>query len=246
MNATDLDLARRIPRALNRASDLTNALAADLKHVGDLDVVCARARTLARNLDYTVARAINRSNGPAPDLNRASDLAYNLTRDLANTRDLLLASELNYVHDMAAARAYADEIVRLVARADTRARSVAAARPRPGDVARSRPGDGDINQLHDPALTVARGQRGILTVARGQRGIEHVAPSAGFLLSVTARLLPAGDRAHFSEEFLSELWEVAHAGTGRLGQLAYSARQLGRAWSLRAELQGPHRRRAVP
>jgi hypothetical protein len=236
MNATDLDLARRIPRALNRASDLTNALAADLKHVGDLDVVCARARTLARNLDYTVARAINRSNGPAPDLNRASDLAYNLTRDLANTRDLLFASELNYVHDMAAARAYADEIVRLVARADTRARSVAAARPRPGDLARSRPGDGDINQLHDPALTVAR----------GQRGIEHVAPSAGFLLSVTARLLPAGDRAHFSEEFLSELWEVAHAGTGRLGQLAYSARQLGRAWSLRAELQGPHRRRAVP
>jgi hypothetical protein len=75
---------------------------------------------------------------------------------------------------------------------------------------------------------------------------NQVAALAECLVGVAARMLPASGRARFAEEFQAELWEIAYAGTGRLGQLAYAARQLRRAWGVRAELRTPHRRQVVP
>ena len=63
---------------------------------------------------------------------------------------------------------------------------------------------------------------------------------------MAARLLPAADRAGYAEEFRCELWELAQAGAGRWGQLAYAGRQAGSALRLRAAVRAPARRRAVP
>jgi hypothetical protein len=69
-------------------------------------------------------------------------------------------------------------------------------------------------------------------------------PLAGRLLAA-ARLLPAGDRARWAEEFRSELTEIARAGAGRRGQLAYAGRVVLSARRLRADLRAPRRRGPV-
>lgn len=72
-------------------------------------------------------------------------------------------------------------------------------------------------------------------------------PLAGRLLAAATRLLPAGDRARYAEEFRAELWEIAHAGASRRrAQLTYAAQQVMSAWRLSAELRVPRRRRAAP
>ncbi len=73
-----------------------------------------------------------------------------------------------------------------------------------------------------------------------------MAPLAGRLLAVAARLLPAGDRARYAEEFRSELAEIARAGAGHRRLLAYAARVVLSARRLRADLRVPRRRGAVP
>ncbi len=75
---------------------------------------------------------------------------------------------------------------------------------------------------------------------------HRVAPSAGRVLAMAARLLPAADRTRYAAEFRSELWELAQAGAGRWRQLGYAGRQLLAACELRAALRAPRRRRAVP
>ena len=75
---------------------------------------------------------------------------------------------------------------------------------------------------------------------------HRVAPSAGRVLAMAARLLPAADRARYAAEFRSELWELVQAGDGRWGQLGYAGRQLVAACQLRAALQAPRRRRVMP
>ena len=72
-----------------------------------------------------------------------------------------------------------------------------------------------------------------------------VAP-ARRLLVLAARMLPAGDRARYGEEFGSELADIALAGGGRLMQLAYAGRQLMSAVRLRTALASPRRRSAGP
>ncbi|MFY9928887.1 MAG: hypothetical protein WAK82_12850, partial [Streptosporangiaceae bacterium] len=63
---------------------------------------------------------------------------------------------------------------------------------------------------------------------------------------MAARLLPAGERARFAEEFTSERWEITQAGGRRRRQLAYAVRQVGSAVRLCGELRVPRRRGAVP
>ena len=71
-------------------------------------------------------------------------------------------------------------------------------------------------------------------------------PLAGPLLAVAVRLLPAGDRARYAEEFRSELTEIARVGAMRRAQLAYAARLVMSARRLRANLRAPRRRRTAP
>jgi hypothetical protein len=92
-------------------------------------------------------------------------------------------------------------------------------------------------------LALDRASRGVI---RGRREAPRVAPAAGRLVAAAARLLPERERAQYTEEFLSELWEIAHVGGRRRAQLAYAARQVSSARRLRAELRVPQRRGAAP
>jgi hypothetical protein len=83
------------------------------------------------------------------------------------------------------------------------------------------------------------------SVRRQSAGVR-IAPTAGRLLAAAAHLLPASDRGRYAAEFRAELWEIAHAGASRRGQLAYAAQQVRSARRLRAELRAPRRERAVP
>jgi hypothetical protein len=60
---------------------------------------------------------------------------------------------------------------------------------------------------------------------------------AAALAFIAAKLLPKEDRERYTEEFLSELWEIANAKGGRLKQVSYSTRQLFRAPPTRLELR---------
>ena len=79
---------------------------------------------------------------------------------------------------------------------------------------------------------------------RRRQKAPPIAPMAARLLTTAARLLPAREQARYTEEFLSELWEIAHAGGTRHTQLAYAARQVRAAGWLHAALRVPHRHNA--
>jgi hypothetical protein len=69
----------------------------------------------------------------------------------------------------------------------------------------------------------------------------RVAPltSAVRLTHLSARVLPAADRARYQEEWHAELYEMALAGASRWAQLIHALRILNEAWVLRAELKAP-------
>ncbi|SRR6266496_2792197 len=104
----------------------------------------------------------------------------------------------------------------------------------------------DIARVIVSARTLANSLNSVSARAwRGQRGAGRVAPLAGRMLAAAARLLPAGDRARYAEEFRSELTEIARTGAGRPRQLVYAARVVMSAQRLRADLRAPRRRRAA-
>ncbi len=84
--------------------------------------------------------------------------------------------------------------------------------------------------------------------ARGSResNAKRVVCSAAGLLTAASRLLPAGDRARYAEEYRSELWDLAQGGAGRLGQLWYALRQLRSVLPMSLALRSPRRRSAAP
>lgn len=79
-----------------------------------------------------------------------------------------------------------------------------------------------------------------------RRKSREVVPSATGLLTAAVRLLPEGHRNRYSQEYRSELWDLAQAGAGRVGQLRYATRQLRSAPQMRFALRSPRRRGAVP
>lgn len=70
--------------------------------------------------------------------------------------------------------------------------------------------------------------------------------SAIRIAAAAARLLPAADRVRYDEEYRSELWELAAAGTGRPKQIGCALRQFRGAVPLRFAVLSPHRRKASP
>jgi hypothetical protein len=81
--------------------------------------------------------------------------------------------------------------------------------------------------------------------ALGRCEAGGVVPSAAGLLTAAARLLPAGDRARYGEEYRSELWDLARSGAGRVRQLGYALRQLRRAFPAGVALRSARRRSAA-
>ena len=75
---------------------------------------------------------------------------------------------------------------------------------------------------------------------RPRTGHRSVTPSALWLTDVTAWILPASDRCRYSEEWRSELWDLANAP--RRHQIAHALRNMICAWPTRkAVLQGQRR-----
>jgi hypothetical protein len=70
--------------------------------------------------------------------------------------------------------------------------------------------------------------------------------SAVRLTRISARILPAGERARYDEEWQAELYELAFTGASRWAQLIYALRVLNEAWVLRAELKAPAPQRLRP
>lgn len=74
----------------------------------------------------------------------------------------------------------------------------------------------------------------------------RIASSAAGLLAAAVRLLPAGPRTRYSEEYQAELNELVRAGARRPQQVLYALRQLRSAPQLGAALRSPRRGGAVP
>lgn len=72
-----------------------------------------------------------------------------------------------------------------------------------------------------------------------------MAPAAAKLLAAATWPLPTADRARHAEEYLSELWDLAQVGAGRLGQLAYALRQVRSAPRISLALRSPRWRGAA-
>jgi hypothetical protein len=166
------------------------------------------ARALHRDLDdaRAFARAFARDLDGAHDqlLERIKGGALNLEITINNALARrgagapALARDLNII--LAEARPYGELVPVLV---------------------RRRVGALDLAGALDAALGLDTSDR-----SRAHWEAGQVAPSAARLLACAARLLPAADRARHAEEYRSELWELAQAGAGRLGQLGYALRQL--------------------
>ena len=65
---------------------------------------------------------------------------------------------------------------------------------------------------------------------------------ASRLAGVASLLLPIADRARYSEEYRSELWDLAQAGAGRIRQLLYALRQIRNALPTSSALRSPRRK----
>ncbi len=78
-----------------------------------------------------------------------------------------------------------------------------------------------------------------------QRTANASSASARRLISAAVCVLPASQRARYSEEFSSELHELVEIGANRQLQLGYSLRLLIRAWALRTEIRSMRRKMAA-
>lgn len=215
----------RLERALARAHRLAGDLARASDSAGDLALASDFARDFARELadaldrDLTFARIGGVAHANARNLGRALVRASDRTSDLVS--DLVRARE----------RASGLPV--------DRARDLAAVLALSEDLIRA------LDRARDRAIAPA-GQEGVGGGSAVGQTAVRVAPTAKRLAGAAARLLPAGDRARFAEEFGSELWEIARAGGRRRRQLMYAARQVGSAWRLRRALRVPRRQGAVP
>ncbi len=211
---------------------------------GVRDLVVALDRRLA--IDHNHDRPPSRI---AYDL--AGDLDRVLKRNPALARDLDRALDLAGDPDLNRALTYhrnrARDLDRALHRAPDRNRALT--------YDRNLPLTDDLNlALTRAAVLVSalnhfgldRAAAGIFGRSRAQREAGRVAYPAARLLAGAARLLPAADRARYAEEYRSELWELARAGTAGPGQLGYALRQLRSAPRTGRALRALRRRGAAP
>jgi hypothetical protein len=227
-------VASSLATALDSAHDNASALASTLGRASYLADTSARADTLA--LAHALASDLGHARLFAQSLDSARIGALYGVLAFADVRTRGLVEDFTHgrVNELldsraaARARSLADDLSRARGLADDlfRARGLADILARASNITFPSDAEADANR-NEP-------QRGRIVVAR----------SAGRLVAIAARLVPASHRSRYAEEFRCELWDQAEAGAGRWCQMLYAARQLARAPRLRAELQAPHRRRA--
>jgi hypothetical protein len=233
--------------------DLASALASELG--ATRDIICGG---LAQDPHFSAA--------VAGRLDLVRDQALDLADRLASARDLAAEGEptgdgYSYV-DLDRAVRRADTLIGGLNRAHDLASDLAsgivsdlASGLASGDRADRLASDlaDEIISISDVANDLARHVASIRQVSSPgripeleQRRARRVAPSAGRLLAVAARLLPAADRGRYAEEYRSELWEIARGGAGRRQQVRYAVSQLTRVAHLRCAVMTPRRRNASP
>lgn len=234
-----LDLARDVDLELDRASMDARALACDV------DLELDRARALVKGRVYALKdRAHVRARVCAFDRNlvRYHDraLALALYRDLdrhSRARTLALVGVLSDARDRVRALAGA------LADARDRVRLRDLDRPLAHGLAR----DLDRARAHARALAFALANNLAHAVGRvlslaplavidgSGANVDTAVPSRGCrrLVTLVVRVLPAGQRARYAEEFRTEMGELP-----RDKQLGYGLRLLIRSWTLRRVLLG--------
>jgi hypothetical protein len=239
---------------------LANALGRYSQLTVSLNNAFTGARALALDLAHDIhAGARAQAGALALDIDRAREEVGALDSDLVRayvtwrTRDVALARNLSGARDLV--RALDGNLARARARVRAFDVDVAVTSHLAHDLAR------DLECDLDSTLT--RGRKLAYTLARldlirthrlrdddaAGRTPSHatdVAPSAGRLVAVAARLLPASDRDRYSEEYSTELWEIASTGAGRRQQIQHAARVLTRTIQVRGEVLAPRRKNASP
>jgi len=214
--------------------------------IGDLDLDLVRARDLAHDLTRSLTRSFDLEPDPdvrcarigTLDLNRARASALGLDRALDGDLNLLFAHDLAYVRDLV--RDLARDLGR--ARDRARARDIGLDIDLDPDIDRAVRLAGVLESLPERARRLGR-----VDALDGQQDAgRRVVPSAGRLLAAAARLLPAGDRGRYREEFSSELWDLAQVGGGRCQQFRYTGSQIVRLVQVRAAVLAPRRRGVSP
>jgi hypothetical protein len=246
--------ARDLARVLDSTHELVNEMAGALTRAVDLDLssggttttdlrapaagYLAHARQLARSVDLASVRA-----GLAGTLAMASDLDPFSTRQLAAV--------------LSQARASVSQVAGQLAQAHASVRTMRLSSLRAWALDLNSDSCGDVGIDLTGARTSARALRRDLDKARiklqlrarttsAGHAAKHVAPSAVGLLVTAARLLPAADRVRYVEEYQSELQDLAQAGTGRIGQVQYGARQLWHALPMSIALRSLRHTGAAP
>jgi len=211
-----------------RERTLARALARAHTRAVELHDALDRALGRAFDLDFDRDLVRYRAHVLAHNLGRACVRASDLDRDLRNT--LADVFNLSYAFDLDFDRDRALRFDRDLVRELDVARDLACAIQL--DLASAV----RANSARVPAGDVA---------VKPSAAPGGLAVLAGQLAAAAVRLLPAGDRRRYLEEFQSELADLALARGNRRAQLAYAVRLLISAWRLRAELRSPRRRRAV-
>jgi hypothetical protein len=205
-------------RASDLARDLADLLVGACAGIADEDL----ADDLFGEGGGALARRLECACVDASDLARACTLSFRSLLARAAASDL--ASDLASL--LADARDLADSVIFAGGLARRLDEAVAVAR--------------DLARRLDRDLSRA----GVGERERGRP--RRIAPSVARLLAGAARLLPAADRARYAEEYQSELWDIAQAGVGRIGQLRYALSQLRNALPVSAALRSPRRRSSAP
>jgi hypothetical protein len=211
----DLDLAQALDRARARERDLALALARARDR--DLDPAHTRLAQL-RDLAFTRARTLALDLARTLDLDLALDLDTGLHRAFARAHDLALdlASDLALNLDTELTLA----LVRIHAHSRRLARALEDA-------------SGRIYQI-----LVLLGEANDAAAVNGEKMTGEVVNNSSLrLVTWAVRMLPAGERGRYEQEFQAELFELRMEPRRR--QFAYAMRVSIRTIWLRRELRRP-------
>lgn len=256
MSAIDRDIARILGRTYVLARNLAdnmevaNGLAGVDVLAGDYTADIVRIIAGGRRRAIEIACEISSARKLTPA--RSLDHIYfreNLV-DTAHEHACALADDLQSACDRARIRA--EEVAsgggryprRVLAGGRDRDRALVRAHDLVNDLVRDSFLVGDLTRKLSEAYALLRLNDGTKNPISYR--VIRVAPSADRLLEGVALLLPPADRARYSEEYHSELWEIARTRAGRRQQLQYAARQLSRAGHLRIAVRAPRRRKVTP
>jgi hypothetical protein len=186
----------------------------------------------------------------ARDLDSAHSLARILTFALDRALDRNLDRSLSL--DLAHARHIGLDLARHLAQAQAQALARDLSRDLHVDVDFEHRW-GSYEELLDQIRHASRSANQIVRLLRAtapgaHASSEPASPAEPARLAVqlaqfAARVLPVADQARYSDEYRSELYELAAARVSRLRQMLHAVRLIDRAWVLRAELRAPASRR---